>query len=78
MQEVEYLAKVGRIDNGWIVVVGSSVMYCKNAEEIGPSIIAKYSAHKILHGKKDDDPQQLELDLNQTLPRYYTKKGENT
>lgn len=78
MQEVEYLAKVGRIDNGWIVVVGSSVIYCSKAEEIGPSIVAKYSEHKILHGDKSDNsmPWQDQLDLN-IKPNYYPKKGES-
>ena len=75
MQEVEYIGKVGRIDNGWIVVVGSSVIYCKTAEEIGPAVVSKYSAHKILHGKKEDSPEQLELELNMK-PKYFPNKGD--
>lgn len=77
MQEIDFVAKVGRIDNGWIVFVGASVICCHDPEEIGPAIISRVAANKMIGDevKADaEDPTQLELNLK---PSYFPKKGEN-
>lgn len=76
MQEIDFVAKVGRIDNGWIVFVGASIVCCQDPEEIGSAIISRLAANKMIGDSVKDekgDPTQLELNLK---PNYYPKKGE--
>lgn len=74
MQEIDFVAKVGRIDNGWIVFVGPSIISCRDPEEIGPAIISRLAANKMI-GDQVEQEQVTQLELN-LKPNYYPKKGE--
>ena len=77
MQEIDFVAKVGRIDNGWIVFVGEAIVCCQDPDDIGPAIISRLAANKMIGDSVRDgqgDPTQLELNLK---PNYYPKKGES-